>query len=64
MLETALKSNPAATPAMPGRQQDKEIQDFDDEVWTKIYKIMDESSMVGDDSDDHMDNIIDLSEAF
>lgn len=62
MLETALKSTPTAIPRKPGKQQDKEIQDFDDEVWSKVYKLMDETLMVGDDSDDDMDNMIDLSE--
>lgn len=52
MLETALKSTPTATPTKPGRQQNKEIQDFDNEGWSKICKVIGESLMVGDDSYD------------
>lgn len=45
---------PTAIPTKPGKQQDKEIQNYDDEVWSKTYKLMGESLMVGDDSDDDM----------
>lgn len=61
MLETALKSTPTATPTKPGMQQDKGTHNFDDEVWSKVYKLMDESLVVGDDSDDDMNDVIDLS---
>ena len=54
MLKTAVKSTPTATPIKPGKQQDHEIQNYDDEVWSKTYKLMAESLMVGDDSDDDM----------
>ena len=64
MLETALKSTPTATPTKPGKQQDKEIQDFDDEVWSKVYKFIDEGLRVSDDSDDDMDNTIAFSEVY
>lgn len=57
MLETALKS----TPTKPGVLQDKEIHNFDDEVWSKVYALMDESLVVGDDSDDDMNDVVDLS---
>lgn len=53
MLETALRSTPTATtPTEPGKQQDKEIQNMDDEVWSRVDKLMDGSLRVGDDSDD------------
>lgn len=45
---------PEATPTKPGKQQDKEIQNYDDEVWSKTYKLMAESLMVGDDIDNDM----------
>ncbi|MCJ1475906.1 hypothetical protein MMC13_004570 [Lambiella insularis] len=58
MLETALKSTPTATPTKPGVLQDKEIHNFDDEVWSKVYTSM---VVVGDDSDDDMNDVFDLS---
>lgn len=61
MLETALKSTPTATPTKPGPLQDKEIHNFDDEVWSKVYTLMDESMVLGDDSDDDMNDVVDLS---
>ena len=61
MLETALKSTPTATPTNPGMLQDKEIHNFDDEVWLKIFTLMDKSLVVGDDSDDDMNDVIDMS---
>lgn len=61
MLETALNSTPTATPTKPGVLQDKEIHNFDDEVWSKVYALMDESLVVGDDSDDDMNDVVDLS---
>lgn len=64
MLETAVKSTPTATPTKPGKQQDKEIQDFKDEVWSKYYKLRDESLRVDNDSDHDMDNTIEISEVF
>ena len=64
MLETAVKSTPTATPTKPGKQQDKEIQDFEDEVWSKYYKLRDESLRVDNDSDHDMDNTIEISEVF
>ena len=59
MLETALKSTPTTTPTKPGMLQDKEIRDFDDEVWSKIYISMDKSIVPGDDGD--MTDVIDMS---
>jgi hypothetical protein len=61
MLETAMKSTPSATPTKPSVQQDKEVHNFDDEVWLKVYTLMDESLVVDDTSDDDMDDVIDLS---
>ena len=61
MLETALKSSPTVTPTKPGVLQDKEIHNFKDEVWSKVYRLMDESIVVGDDNDDDMKDVIDLS---
>ncbi len=56
MIETAMKSTPTATPAKPGVQlQEKAIHNFDDEVWSKVYKLMDESLVVDDDIDDDVD---------
>ena len=52
MLETALKSTPTASPTKPGILQDKEIHNFDDEVWLKIFKSVGESLAIGDDDDD------------
>jgi hypothetical protein len=59
MLETALKSTPNASPTKPGVLQDKEIHDFDNEVWSKVYTLMDESLAVDDGSDDDMEDVID-----
>lgn len=61
MLETALKSTPTTTPTKPGVLQDEEIHNFDDEVWSKIYKRMDESIIVDDVNDCDMKDVIDLS---
>ena len=61
MLETAMKSTPTATPTKPGMLRDKEIHNFDDEVWSKVYTSMDESLVVSDDSDDDMNDVFDLS---
>ncbi len=58
MLENALKSTPTAT-----KQQDKEIQDFDNEVWPKISNRVEKSLRISDDSDDDMDNTIEFSES-
>ncbi|MCJ1383559.1 hypothetical protein MMC17_006673 [Xylographa soralifera] len=61
MLETAMKSTPTATPTKPGVLQDKEIHNFDDEVWSKVYTLMDESMIIDDDSDDNANDEFDLS---
>jgi len=61
MLETAMKSTPTATPTKPGMLRDKEIHNFDDGVWSKVCTLMDESLVVGDDSDDDMNDVFDLS---
>lgn len=38
-----MKSTPNATPTKPGQKRDKEIRDFDDEVWDRIYKLYDKA---------------------
>jgi hypothetical protein len=57
MMETAMKSTPNATPTKPGQLQEKEVNHFKDEVWSKVFK---ESIIVSDDDDD-MEDAIDLS---
>lgn len=59
MLETALKSISTATPTKLGVLQYKGIHNFDDEVWSKVYKLMDESIRVG--GDDDMNEVFGLS---
>lgn len=58
ILENVLKSTSIAT-----KQQDKEIQDFDNEVWPKIFNRVEKSLRISDDSDDDMDNMIEFSES-
>lgn len=58
MLKTAMKSTPTVTPTSPGPLQDKDIRHFDDEVWSRIYGLMDESLAVDDDD---MDDVFDMS---
>ncbi|KAL9124196.1 MAG: hypothetical protein Q9217_006450 [Psora testacea] len=58
MLETAMKSTPTVSPTKPGVLQDTEIHNFDHEVWSRIFKSMDESLMV---SDDDTEDVIDLT---
>jgi hypothetical protein len=41
IIETAMKCTPNATPTKPGQQQEKEVNHFEDEVWTKVYAQMD-----------------------
>jgi hypothetical protein len=56
MIDTAMKVTPAATPTKPGVQlQKKAIHNFDDEGWSKVYRLMDESLVVDDDIDDDVD---------
>lgn len=61
MLETALKSTPTSAPTKPGVLQDKEIHNFDDEAWSKVYTLMEESLAVDDNGDNDMYDVIDLS---
>lgn len=61
MLEGALKSTPTISPTKPGVLQDREVHNFDDEVWKKVFILMDESIIVGDDSDANLNDVIDLS---
>lgn len=58
MIDAAMRSTPTASPTKPGVTQDKEINNFEDEVWGKVYKLMDESLVVVDDDD--MDDVLDL----
>lgn len=44
-METAIKSTPHATPTKPGTQQEKEVNDFENEVWPKIFALMDENAL-------------------
>lgn len=37
ILETALKSSPTVTPTKAGEQRDKEINNFDGEIWSIVY---------------------------
>ena len=46
MMETAMKTTPTTTPTKPGLQQDREVSEFQDEVWTEIYALIDESVCV------------------
>ncbi|KAL9130207.1 MAG: hypothetical protein Q9217_001552 [Psora testacea] len=57
--EIALRSTPTVTPTKPGVLQDKEIHYFDDEVWSRVYKLAHGSLMVVDDG--NMDIVIDMS---
>lgn len=61
MLETAMKSTPTATPTKPGELQDKEVHSFEGEVWAKIYRRMN-ASILEDDDEDDMTDVIDLSQ--
>ena len=54
-----MKSTPSASPTKPGLLQEKEVGQFEDEVWLKIFRHVDDSMVVG--SDDDMGDVIDLS---
>lgn len=60
MLETAMKSTPTVTPTKPGIEQDREIQNFDGEVWAKVYSLMD-ALLVIEDGDENASDVIDMS---
>jgi hypothetical protein len=47
MMETAIKSTPNALPTKPAQLQEKEIDHFEDEVWSKVYELMDRSIVTG-----------------
>jgi hypothetical protein len=47
MIETAIKSTPNASPTKPAQLQEKEIDHFEDEVWLKVYELMDRSIVTG-----------------
>jgi len=59
MIETFTKSTPNATPTKPGQLQEKEVNHFKDEVWLKVFALVDESVMMC--SDDDMEDAIDVS---
>jgi hypothetical protein len=57
ILEAAMVSTPNATPTKPGKQQEKEIQSYDSEVWQKVYLSYNAAKremVVLDDSDQEM----------
>lgn len=59
MMETAMKSTLTTTPTKPGLQRVREVSNFQDEGWTKIYALIDESVCVPDYC--NPDDAIDLS---
>jgi hypothetical protein len=59
MMETAMKSTPNATPTKPGQLQEKEVNHYKDEVWPKIYALVEESVVMC--SDDDMEDAMDVS---
>jgi hypothetical protein len=59
MMETAMKSTPNATPTKPGQLQEKEVDHYKDEVWSKVYALVEESVVMC--SDDDMEDAIDVS---
>jgi hypothetical protein len=59
MMETAMKSTPNATPTKPGLLREKEVNQFKDEVWSKVYTLVNESVVAC--SDDDMEDAIDVS---
>jgi hypothetical protein len=58
MMESALKSTPNTTPTKPGQLQEKEVNHYKDEVWSKVYALVEESLMC---SDDDMEDAFDVS---
>jgi hypothetical protein len=56
MMETAMKSTSNASPTKPGQLREKEINHFEDEVWSKVYAQMDASIVIC--SDDDMEDAI------
>jgi hypothetical protein len=40
MMETAMKSSPNASLTKAGPLQDKEVNCFQDEIWSKVYASM------------------------
>jgi len=59
MMETAMKSTPNATPTKPGQLQEKEVNQFEDEVWSKVYAQMDATIVMCLDED--MEDATDVS---
>jgi len=58
MMETAMKSTPNATPTKPSQLRE-EVNHFKDEVWSKVYMILDKSVVIC--SDDDMEDVVDVS---
>lgn len=60
MFETAMTGTPTSTPTKPGGVQDKEVQAFEDEIWSKIYKQIDECKVDDDDGEYDMTDVFPL----
>lgn len=58
MMETAMKMTPTVSPTKPGPRRHLEIESYDDEVWTEIYRWVHESVVVSPDSTE--DDLIDI----
>jgi len=50
MMETAMKSTLTAMPTKPGHLQEKEINHYKKEVWSKVYAIKDSDDDMEDES--------------
>jgi hypothetical protein len=60
MMETITKSTPNTTPTKPGQLQDKEVNQVEDEVWSKVYSLMDASIAMCLDEDMNDTNPFDV----
>lgn len=60
MMETAMKSTPNASPTKSGLLREKEVNQFKDGVWTKVYTLVNKSIVAY--SDDDMEDAIDVSQ--
>ncbi|KAI4127080.1 MAG: hypothetical protein LQ338_003399 [Usnochroma carphineum] len=58
MLDTALKSTPTASPTTPGAQQEKEIRNYEEEVWAQSYELVQRSLAPPDSGDEDMDDVV------
>jgi hypothetical protein len=59
MMETAMKGTPNASPTKPGQLQEKEVNHYKDEVWSKVSALVEESVVMC--SDDDIEDAIDVS---